>query len=57
MKKILFFDGVINDIVNPENTFEVCPEMLWLDAPDDVTPWTHEVIEGVVQRKPAPVPA
>ena len=45
------------DIVNPANIFPVAPELQWLDAPDEVSSRTYEVVNGVIQLKPVPLPA
>lgn len=56
MKKVLVFQGRINDIVAVGATFPVSPEMVWIDAPDDVTHTTHE-FNGteIVLKQPTPL--
>jgi hypothetical protein len=51
MKKALVQNGQIFDIVNPGEEFEVHPSLVWMDAPDDVSPQTHTVIDGAIVEK------
>ena len=54
MKKVLVFQNQINDIVAVGSEFPVSPEMQWMDAPDDVSSQTHQVVNGVISLKPGP---
>ena len=56
MKKVLIFQNKLWDIVAVDKTFPVSPEMVWVDAPDDVTHTTHE-FNGVsiVRKTPDPI--
>lgn len=52
MKKALIFQNQIHDIVAVGSEFPVSPEMQWVDAPDDVSSQTHQVVAGVIALKP-----
>lgn len=57
MKRILIqSDGRLCDIVSPGQEFPVASGLTWADAPDDVSPDTHEWDGAAVVVKPAPPP-
>lgn len=51
MKKALVQNGQIFDIVEVGAEFPVHPSLAWLDAPDDVSSETHEVVNGTITMK------
>jgi hypothetical protein len=52
MKRVLIADGRLCDIVQPGADFPVHQSMQWVDAPDDVSPATHEWDGAALVVKP-----
>jgi len=54
MKKALIFENKIYDIVDAGAIFPVASGMVWVDAPENVSLQTHEVVDEKIVLKPPP---